>query len=83
MTLNLNFETRFEIRSSFSAYITRFVLKLLISHLFPVPHCKFENSQIAVRSFFFEFEIFDVRFEISVLKDIKMVGVVTALSKKW
>ena len=41
----------------------------------------FYNFQMAVRSIFSEFETFDVRFEISVLKDIKMVGVVIALPK--
>ena len=40
------------------------------------------KSNLPVRSVFLEFEIFDVRFGISVPKDIKMGGVAIALPKK-
>ena len=48
--------------------------------LFPIVISKISSG--ARGQFFFEFEIFVVRFGISVLKEIKMSGVASALTKK-
>ena len=45
------------------------------------PHCHWKISNGPCGQCFFEFEIFDVRFGISVPKDIKMGGVAIALTK--
>ena len=75
-----NFETKFEILWSFQAYITLFLLKLSVFE-FLVPHCNLKKIKWSMRSFFSEFEIFDVRFGISFPTDISMGGVAIAWTK--
>ena len=60
-----------------------FLLKLSNFELL-VPHCNAKNFKWPVRSIFLGFEFFDVRFGISVQKDIKLGSVAIALpEKKW
>ena len=80
MLFDLNFEIRFEILSSSLAY------SLFVNNFkFGFVHYNFKNfkcTYYTVRSIFFDVEIFDVSFGISVLKDIKVDGVAIALPKK-
>ena len=80
MMYDLNAETRFEILSSFAAYMTHFLLKFS-NFDFLIPHCNFKISN-GPCGHFFEFDIFDVRLGISVPRDIKMGGVAITLPKK-
>ena len=79
MSSDLNFETRFGILWSFADPSL-----LIFSNLcFCVLHCNFKLSYEAWGHFFFEFEIYNVRFGISVPKDINMGSVAIALPKIW
>ena len=78
MLIDFNSEPRFDIISSFAAYMTLFIKFLKFWFLVPIVISKF---QMAVRSFF-KCEIFDVRFGIRVPKDMKMSVVAIALPKK-
>ena len=82
MLFDLNFEATFEILSAFPVYMTHFLLKLT-NFEFLVPIIMLKKYKWPVRSVFLKFEIFDVRFGISVPKDIEMGGVAIALPKKW
>ena len=77
---SLNSEPRFEILSSFATYMTHYCCNSQI--LILGPHCNFKHFKWHVRSIFSEFEILDVRFEISVPKYIRMGGIAITMPKK-
>ena len=57
-------------------------LSKLLNFCFLVSHCNFKKIQMVLEANFFEFEIIDVIFGISVPKDIKMGGLAVASPKK-
>ena len=74
-------EPTFEISSSFAAYITTFCQNSEILIFWSsIVILKFQMARAV--NFFFEIEIFDVRFGISLPKDIKMGDVAIALPEK-
>ena len=76
MLFDLNFESRFEILSSFAAYVK--ILKIWFFWS-SIVISKFEMASAVI---FFQFESFNVRFWISISKDIKMGGVAKNCQKK-
>ena len=77
--VRFKFETGFEILSSFAAYNLLFLM--LSNFNFFGPQCNFKISNGPCGQIFL-FEIFDVRFRISIPKCIEMGGVAIALPKK-